>query len=239
MKNVFRQAVIIALAAAIGFSMTACDDSDSGGSSGGNAKNRISFVSENYELIIEKGSGRSAYTPATGDKYRLMDGKKKVSWGDVEVSGNDYTFTPVKAGQAEEFTATMAVDKSGIKITSQITLNDGTNASIQNLSMNWGPAGTWLGRGKTEGVNWTSTIFVTGSFEGGTYEFKVFVGDELWESDSGTYTTEGNTFVAYSSGSTNAVARSSLVDANTLRVTLTKEAGYMAGTYTYKRQGSN
>lgn len=233
MKNIFKQAAIIALITVIGFSFTVCDDGGGGGPDP--AKSRISFVSGDYELIIEKAADRSAFSPITGDKYRLMDGNVKKSWGDINVSSNNYTFTPAAdAGDAEPFSATLS--NSGLSISGDVVLNDGSTATISSMTMTWGPAGTWKGSGKKDGYNWTSTITVTGSFTGGNYNFSVYVEGSPYASDYGTYTTEGNTFIAYSYYEDDEImAYSSLTDANTLRVQLTKATG-MAGTYTYTRQ---
>ena len=179
------------------------------------ALNRVSFVSGETELIIEKSAARSAFTPQSGDSYKLLVNEVLKSWGTVTISGTIYTFTPsADAGSALEFTATLS---SGILTEiGEITLSDGTTKDIPDLT--WGPAGTWQ--------HYNVKLIVEGTFEGGTWETSDINTGEIF--DSGRYTSSGNTYTATSTFKGGAVvAYASFISSNLMRVTIPNDGIYM------------
>lgn len=198
------------VALAMAFTLSCSSDSDSGNP----AENRTSFVSGQYELVIESSK------PKNGDSYKLLDNNKEIDKGKVSISGDNYTFTPDSDGGAKEpYTAIYGA--GSLTITSEIELKNGTIVPLGEMTpMSWGPNGTWQGGGVT--------LVVVGDFNGGEWNWD---GD-----DAGTYTAVGNTFVAtsYRNGQ---VASAYLVDYKTMSVSLNKNVG--GGTYTLNRVSSH
>ena len=167
MKNVLRLIGIIALVAAIGFTMIACGGGGGGGGSnkggaGDPTRDPKTFTGttdggDTYTLKIEAGTtsgsknvldiyddgSRAVLTPRNGDRYTLTSGGK-TSRGTITVNGTTYTLSPTDfpAGTVE---ADFTVSVSGDNITAMsgvITWTDGTTKETNTFSFTFTPGGS-------------------------------------------------------------------------------------------------
>ncbi|MCL1958658.1 MAG: hypothetical protein FWF68_03570 [Spirochaetes bacterium] len=195
MKKTIKLIGIIAIAAIIGLSMTACG--------GGEATpSPVNLPSVGYESkdsagniylleITKNASGRAAYTPANGDTYELTiisnDVDIKKSKGTVTVSGSGFTLTP--AGSSTPFNVTTSGENM-TGITGTITLTDNStkpapssvNPVIVNPRTIEFKAGRWGGTlydDKAGGENWAADDLKLEDFtsvkprEGYVYRFQM------------------------------------------------------------------
>jgi uncharacterized lipoprotein YehR (DUF1307 family) len=101
MKNIFKLIGIIAIAAVIGFSMTACGGDD--GDDLQTATYTGTADGQTYTLkITENPSAR--YVVQIGDNYILFSGSQKSIGTVISVSGDTLTLKPSRAG-TESFSA--------------------------------------------------------------------------------------------------------------------------------------
>lgn len=125
-KAVLRIAGIIALVAAIGFSMVSCGGGGGGGgkipssNTSGSVDNSVTYsgtASDNtkYTLTITKSTSNAKYVAKPGDGYVLAAGTKKSTGTVDKVSGSTITLAP------KEGSGTIIVTTSGSKGISNIS----------------------------------------------------------------------------------------------------------------------
>jgi len=125
-KNLFKIFGIIAIAAIIGFSMTACDDDG-----GGDDPRTVTYKGEDsdgdtYTLVITEKNGR--YTAGTGDSYKLTSkekssGKDYVSEGTV--TGNSSGKVKLKPSNSNESFDVTTSDEGITRIEGKIKWKNG------------------------------------------------------------------------------------------------------------------
>lgn len=217
---------LIAFLTIIGFSIISCGEP---GLKIDPAANRVSYVSGANELIIEKSPNRSAFSPQTGDLYKLLNGAIQISWGTVNIAGSTFNFTPADNAAAQgatSFTATKGTVSGSEGLTISGGSVTGINGAVTITPMVWGPAGNWAGsvtlfNGTKENVD----LEVKGTSVSGTWSLNT--------GDSGTYTAVGNTFAVYDGGLLTANAK--LINNNIIEVVFTKDS-YFTGKSTFTRK---
>jgi hypothetical protein len=146
MKNLTRLLGIITLVAAIGLSMTVCDDGSGGGGGSGQTVTYTGVAGgTNYTLKITENTGR--YAAQSGDDYELTAGSKKSAGTVNNVNGSVLTLKP--SNSSITFTATVS-GSSLTALNGTLTWTDNTTATApgtlttggggENTALN----GTWV-----------------------------------------------------------------------------------------------
>jgi hypothetical protein len=185
---------ILVMALVFGMAFVGCSGDD--GSTGGDSVEYTSKDSggNTYKLTITKNTNKAAYTPASGDNYKLTityaKGPTKTSTGTIA----SYTSTVITLESAKGGTFTVTITTSGTmtKIEGTITLDDGTTAGAPGALT---PQVNNPGGGTDPALNGT---WVAVPVAGETYELKLDKGNYEISfggspSNKGTYTTkDGN-----------------------------------------------